>query len=76
MAILADVQYCIYADKVGDLGPKRSKYCGRIIGMAPNVAVCCTKVPNKCIGHAQILQQVHNLSPCQIWYSGCLFCFQ
>ena len=27
MTIFADVQYCIYADKVGGWGPKRSKIC-------------------------------------------------
>ena len=35
MAIFADVQYCIYADKVGEWGPKRPKICCRNIRMAP-----------------------------------------
>ena len=37
MASFADIQYCIYADKVGGWGPKRPKICSRNIGMVPSV---------------------------------------
>ena len=37
MAIFTDVQYCIYADKVGGWGPNGTKICSRNIGMAPCV---------------------------------------
>ena len=35
MASFDDIQYCIYADKVGGWGPKRPKICSRTIGMVP-----------------------------------------
>ena len=37
MAIFADVQYCIYADRVGGWVRKSPKTCRRSIGMVPNV---------------------------------------
>jgi len=73
MAIFVDVQYCIYADKVGGWGPKRLKICWRIIGMAPNVAVCCTKVPNKCIGQCSNITIIYHPVKYGIWAAFSVF---
>ena len=37
MALFADVQYCIYAYKVGGWGQKRPRICWRYIEMTPSV---------------------------------------
>ena len=41
MAIFADVQYCIYADKVGGV-QKKPKICWHNIGMVPRERDCNT----------------------------------